>query len=174
MHTPERRGSSRGVIRSTTGARPISVMRSRRIAAPAHAVYRLLSNPEHIARAWPGIRRMDILSRHASHATVRMVFSLAGFPAMPTEGTVSWDGSGEIRFTATHPLEITTLFGLMPDGDRTQLTMAMTLDVSPLMGALSAFIPHERIAGVIGPELDTALARVAHAIENDTAATRLE
>ena len=174
MHTPERRGSSRGVIRSTTGARPISVMRSRRIAAPAHAVYRLLSNPEHIARAWPGIRRMDILSRHASHATVRMVFSLAGFPAMPTEGPVSWDGSGEIRFTATHPLEITTLFGLMPDGDRTQLTMAMTLDVSPLMGALSAFIPHERIAGVIGPELDTALARVAHAIENDTAATRLE
>jgi len=117
---------------------------------------------------------MDILSHHANHATVRMVFALAGFPAMPTEGTVSWDGSGEIRFTATHPLDITMLFGLMPDGDRTQLTMAMTLDVSPLMGALSAFIPHERIAGAIGPELDTALARVAHAIEADAAATRLE
>ncbi len=174
MHTPERRGTARSAIGSATGTKPISVMRSRRIAAPAHAVYRMLANPECIARAWPGIRRIDSVSHHATHAVVRLVIALAGFPAVPSEGVVSWDGGSEIRFSATHPIDITTRFSLIPDGDRTQLTMAMTIDVAPLMGPLSAFIPHERLAGVIGPELDTTLAQVAHTLEADAATMRSE
>jgi hypothetical protein len=54
---------------------------------------------------------------------------------------------------------------LTPDGNATDVTASLALDLAKLIGPLAAFVPEEQVVNMVGPQLDAALAHGARRAE---------
>ncbi len=139
----------------------IIVERSRILNASVEQVFALLSDPASLANILPRVQRVEVLSRDQSTARVRTHMSMGMLGSISSEGEVRWLENRELLFSAQKPAGVTTHWKLEPQGQDTQLSVCMTLDLRPMLGPLAAFVPPQSVEVMIAPDLDQALDAIA-------------
>jgi hypothetical protein len=113
----------------------------------------------------PRVSRVEFLARGADHARIATYMDLAPFGELRSEGDVRWHADRELVFTSRRPVPVEARWSLVPDGIGTHVTATLALDLAGLIGPLAALVPEEQVSSMIGPQLDAALAHVAHRAE---------
>lgn len=142
----------------------ITVHRSRHIAAAPPAVFAVLSDPANLAGLLPRVRRIEMVAQAADHARIATHMAFGPFGDIRTEGEVRWHRDREVVFSARRPVLVEARWTLTGAGDGTDLRAELALDLAPMIGPLAAFVPDERVAEMIAPDLETALATVARRV----------
>lgn len=143
----------------------ISVSRNRYIDAPPEAVFAALADPDNLSQIMPRVRRVELVERGVEHARVATHMALGPFGEIRSEGDVYWQPGREVIFSARRPIPVEARWTLTPSGDGTDLQAALSLDLTPIMGPLAAFVPQNEVANMIGPDLDAALSAIARRFE---------
>jgi carbon monoxide dehydrogenase subunit G len=147
----------------------IEVTRARHIPAPPDAVFALLSSPDELHGLLPRVERVELLERHADHARIATHMAFGPFGSIRTEGDVRWTDGREIVFRADQFITVEARWTFTPANNGTDARLTLRLDLAPLLGPLAAFVPPERVAAMVAPDLDAALAAVAGRVAPDRA-----
>jgi carbon monoxide dehydrogenase subunit G len=139
--------------------------RERHIRATPEAIFALLSDPANLAAAMPRISRVEVLSQTADRARVRTHMSLGPLGSIASEGEVSWVAGRELVFRAGAPVAVESRWTLAPDQGGTRAVAEMSIDLTPMLGPLAAFIPPSSVTSMLEPDLDAALAAIARMVE---------
>jgi carbon monoxide dehydrogenase subunit G len=143
----------------------IQINRVRYIDATPAAVFAALSDPSNLAGLIPRVRHVEMLDRQPDRARIVTQMSIGPFPNIRSEGDVRWRDDQEVVFSSYTPVPVEARWTLTPSGSGTELQAVLSLDLTPLLGLLAAFVPQKEVANVIGPDLDAALAEVARRAE---------
>lgn len=121
----------------------------RRFAAPRERVYELLTDPEVVAAATPGVRGLRIEDADHWSAKVKPPFPLA--PTLTIRFTVVGRRAPEHAELRAHGggADVRSVFDLEPDGDATTMRWRTELELSGILGR------------VAGPGLDAIARRQA-------------
>jgi carbon monoxide dehydrogenase subunit G len=141
-------------------APPISVVRQRIIRATPEAIHELLADPTQLARVLPRVERIDVIQMEGNWARVQTTMAFGPLGTVRSEGEVRWTLS-EFVFQSTTPVQIEARWLLTPVVHGTEVTAALNLDLRPMLGPLAGLVPPERVADMIGPDLDTTLETLA-------------
>ncbi|MEO7908426.1 MAG: SRPBCC family protein [Roseiflexaceae bacterium] len=144
----------------------IQINRMRYIDATPEAVFAALSDPNNLAGLMPRVRRVEMLDRQADRARIATQMTIGPFSNIRSEGDVRWQDGREVVFSSRTPLPVEARWTLTPSGSGTDLQATLSLDLTPLMGILAAFVPQQDVANMVGPDLDAALAEVARRVEH--------
>ena len=139
--------------------------RSRVIHATPAVIFALMAEPCNLAAILPRVQRVEVLRRVGDTARVRTYMAIGPIGAFAAEGEVRWEPGRELVFRATKPVLVESRWTLTPEAADTRVTIAMTLDLSPMLGPLAAFVPPASIAALVIPDLDAALAAIAQRVE---------
>jgi carbon monoxide dehydrogenase subunit G len=150
---------------ATQQGRPVTVSRSRYIAAPPERVFAALSNPTSLAGVLPRVKRVEVLERGDAHARIATHMQLTPFNTVRAEGEVRWQADREIIFATKQPMGVETHLMLHARDGGTQLEATLTLDLGGVMGPLAAFVPQDQVASVAAPDLEATLAAIARTVE---------
>jgi hypothetical protein len=148
------------------GATMIRINRVRYIDAMPGAVFAALSDPNSLVGLMPRVRRVEMIDRQPDRARIATEMAIGPFSNIRSEGDVRWQNGREVVFSSRTPLPIEARWTLTPTGSGTVLQAALSLDLTPLIGILAAFVPHKDVANMVGPDLDSALAEVARRVEH--------
>jgi carbon monoxide dehydrogenase subunit G len=143
----------------------IHVNRMRHIAATPQAVFAALSDPINLAGLMPRVRRVEMLARQADGARIATRMSIGPFTDIRSEGDVRWQTDREVVFCSRRPVPVEARWTLTPSGSGTDVQVALSLDLAPLIGPFAAFVPQNEVANVVGPDLEAALAEIARRVE---------
>lgn len=143
----------------------IVVEKSRDIVAPPERVFALLADPQSLASILPRVQRVDILSQGQDTARVRTYMSMGMLGAITSEGEVRWVNNRELLFSSPKPAGVSTHWKLDPLEHGTRITVRMTLDLSPMLGPLAAFVPPQSVIAMIAPDLEQALEAIARQVD---------
>lgn len=143
----------------------IQINRVRYINATPAAVFAALSDPNNLAGLIPRVRHVEMMDRQPDRARIITQMSIGPFPNIRSEGDVHWQNDQEVVFSSHTPLPVEARWTLTPSGSGTELQAALSLDLTPLIGLLAAFVPQKEVANMIGPDLEAALAEVARRVE---------
>lgn len=140
---------------------PITISRTRFIGAPPATVFAVLADPQQLGTLLPRVRRVEFLERGPQSARIATHMAFGPFGDVRTEGDVRWQEGRELVFESQRPVPVTSRWTLTPSGAGTELLATLALDLTALIGPLAAFVPPERVADVVAPDLDAALAEIA-------------
>jgi carbon monoxide dehydrogenase subunit G len=143
----------------------IQINRTRYINATPHAVFAALCDPNNLASLIPRVRQVEMIERQPDRARIVTHMSIGPFSNIRSEGDVQWQDDREVIFSSRTPLPVEARWTLTPSGSGTELQAALSLDLTPLIGMLAAFVPQKDVANMVGPDLDAALAEVARRVE---------
>lgn len=143
----------------------IHINRVRHIDAPPESVFAALSDPNNLAGLMPRVSRIEMTDRQPDRARIVTHMTIGPFSNIRSEGDVRWQDGREVVFSSRKPLPVEARWTLTPSGNGTELQAAFSLDLTPLMGLLAAFVPQKDVANMVGPDLDAALAEVARRVE---------
>ena len=141
------------------------VTRSRQIDAPAARVFATLADPAGLAGIVPRVRRITVIKRNADSATVATEMALGPFGALRSEGDVRWQTDREVVFSTKRPVAVEARWTLTENQAGTLLQATLSLDLAPLIGPFTAFVPANEVEKMIAPDLDAALAEIARRAE---------
>jgi carbon monoxide dehydrogenase subunit G len=133
--------------------------------APVDQVRAVLSDPQQLQQAMPGVKSVDILSRTDHQARVAITTSLTMPGAVRVEGDAFITQEG-IRFTAAQPMPLSLDLAAVPQGDGSQVTARIESELPPGLGAMARFIPQRVIEERVGAELDRALERLERVVQS--------
>ncbi|HEU4321914.1 MAG TPA: SRPBCC family protein [Roseiflexaceae bacterium] len=142
----------------------ITIRRARRIAASPDAIFAALSDPQQLATLLPRVREIELLEQGQDQARIATHMAFGPFGDIRNEGQVRWLNGRELQFDSPKPVQVTSRWVLTPAEGGTDLEASLALDLGPLLGPLAAFIPAERVADVVGPDLDAALDAVSRRV----------
>ena len=145
----------------------IQINRVRYIDATPEAVFAALADPNNLAGLIPRVRRVEMMHRQPERARIVTQMSIGPFSNIRSEGDVRWQDDREVVFSSRTPLPVEARWTLMPSGSGTKLQATLSLDLTPLIGILAAFVPEKDIVNMVGPDLDAALAEVARRVERN-------
>ena len=143
----------------------ITVDRIRYIEAAPEVIFAALSDTDRLIELLPRVRRIEFLERGPNHARVATHMALGPFGDIRSEGDLRWRNNREIVFSTRKPVAVESRWTLKPANGGTDLHAALSLDLSPLIGLLAAFVPPDQVMRMIAPDLDSALARIASRVE---------
>lgn len=135
----------------------VRASRSRHIDAAPEVVFAALSDPALLPSMLPRVSKVDILSRTPEHARIATHMSFAPFGTMRSEGDVHWRDGREVLFEAKKPVVVQARWSLSPANGGTDVTAELALDLAPMLGPLSGFVPDDQVRAMLVPDLDTAL-----------------
>jgi len=144
----------------------IHINRVRYIDATPEAVFAALSDPNNLAGLMPRVQRVEMIERQPDRARIATQMTIGPFSNIRSEGDVRWQDGREVVFSSRKPLPVEARWTLTPSGSGTDLQAALSLDLTPLIGLLAAFVPQNDVANMVGPDLDAALAEVARRVEH--------
>lgn len=155
------------VVKPSIGTiRPaVSAQRERLIQASPQAIFALLSEPSNLSAVLPRVSRVEVLGRGAVSARVRTHMAIGPLGSMASEGEVRWVADREFSFCSERPVAIESRWTLTPEGSGTRISVVMTLDLTPMIGPLAAFVPVDSVTAMVGPDLEAALAAIARRVE---------
>jgi carbon monoxide dehydrogenase subunit G len=143
----------------------IHIKRVRYIDATPEAVFAALSDSSNLAGLMPRVRRVEMIDRQPDRARIATQMTIGPFSNIRSEGDVRWHAGREVVFSSRTPVAVEARWILTPSGSGTDLQAALSLDLTPLIGILAAFVPQKDVANMVGPDLDAALAEVARRVE---------
>ena len=143
----------------------IRVTRSRQIEAPAPRVFAVLASPGNLVGIVPRVRQITVVERNANSAKVVTHMALGPFGTIRSEGDVRWQDAREVVFSTTRPVPVEARWTLIESNGATMLQATLSLDLAPLIGPFTAFVPASEVEKLIGPDLDAALAEIARRVE---------
>jgi hypothetical protein len=149
---------------------PVEVVRTRTVPATPEEIFAVLAEPENLSTLLPRVQRVEILEQGPNWARVNTHMSFGPFGAMRNQGEVYWHGTHEFVFSATSPVPIETRWTMTPTPDGTELRVVLSLDLAPMLGPLAGFVPPEKVAAFVTPDLDAALAGIARHFERSAIA----
>jgi carbon monoxide dehydrogenase subunit G len=139
----------------------------RPVAASPEIIFGLLSDAQNLTFLLPNVRRVEVLEEGAESARIRTHMSIGPVNGIQSEGVVRWSAEREIVFTSSQPVLVEARWSLTPAGGATHVQIALSVDLTPMMGPLAAFVPQESVSALIAPDLETTLARVAQLVERN-------
>ncbi len=142
----------------------ITIRRARHIAASPDTIFAALSDPQQLAALLPRVRQIELLEQGQDQARIATHMAFGPFGDIRNEGRVRWVDGRELRFESPRPVPVTSRWVLTPSEGGTDLEASLALDLGPLLGPLAAFVPAERVADVVGPDLDAALDAVSRRV----------
>ena len=128
-------------------------------------LFAALADPNNLAGLIPRVRRVEMMDRQPDQARIVTQMSIGPFSNIRSEGDVRWQDDREVVFSSRTPLPVEARWTLIPSGSGTELQAALSLDLTPLIGILAAFVPEKDVVNMVGPDLDAALAEVARRVE---------
>lgn len=143
----------------------ICVTCSRQINASASRVFSVLADPSSLAGIVPRVQRIAIVERKADSARVATELALGPFGTLRSEGDVRWVADREVVFSTRRPVAVEACWTLVEHQGATLLHAALSLNLAPLIGPLTALVPANEVEKLIGPDLDAALAEIARRAE---------
>ena len=143
----------------------ITVDRTRHIDASPEAIFEALSDPDKLSALLPRVQRVEFIERGADRARIATYMALGPFGNIRSEGELSWQNNREVTFSAHKPVAVESRWTLVPANGGTDVHAALSLDLAPLIGPLASFVPPDQVKQMIGPDLDKALAEIAHRVE---------
>jgi carbon monoxide dehydrogenase subunit G len=143
----------------------IRINRTRYIEATPEAVFAALADPNNLASLIPRVRRVELLDRQPDRARIATQMTIGSFWNIRSEGDVYWQAGCEVVFRARTPVSVEARWILTPSGSGTNLQVAFSLDLAPLLGILATLVPQQEVANMVEPDLDAALAEVARRAE---------
>lgn len=146
----------------------IRVNRSLHIHASPQAVFATLADPNNLSGIVPRVRRIELVERQADYARVTTHMAFGPLGDIRSEGDVRWQTDREVVFSSRRPVQVEARWTLTPINGGTDLEAMFSLDLAPLIGLLAALVPPDQVAGMVGPDLDAALAEVARRVEPRT------
>jgi hypothetical protein len=143
----------------------IHINRTRYIEAAPETVFVALADPNNLGGLMPRVRRVELLDRQPDRARIATQMSIGPFWNIRSEGDVRWQAGREVVFSSRTPVRVEAHWILTPCNSGTNLQVAFSLDLAPLMGMLAALVPQHEVANMVEPDLDAALAEVARRVE---------
>lgn len=134
------------------------------------AIFAALSDPNRIAQLLPRVQKAELLNRDDEARTAKLVthMSLGGiFGTIRCEGDLTWDDNREIAFQVRTPVPVETRWNLAQGVNGAEVRASMTLDLSPMMGAMAAFVPVQQVSDMLAAELESALKALARHIRDE-------
>jgi carbon monoxide dehydrogenase subunit G len=132
--------------------------------APADRVRAVLSDPQQLQQAMPGVKDVQILSRTDDQARVAIETGLTLPGADRVEGDAFITPEG-MRFTAAQPMPLALHLAAVPHGNGSEVTARIESELPPGLGMMARFIPQRVIEERVGAELDRALERLERVVQ---------
>ncbi|NTU78746.1 MAG: cyclase [Chloroflexales bacterium] len=129
------------------------------------AIFATLSDPNGIAKLLPRMQKVDLLDRDDVNCKARLVthMSLGGiFGTIRCEGDLTWVEPREILFKVRTPVPVETRWVLTSAVNGADIQATMTLDLTPMLGPMAAFVPTQQVAEILAAELDAALKAITN------------
>lgn len=128
------------------------------------AIFTALSDPKSIGKLLPRVQKVEMLNRDDVNRKARLVthMGLGGiFGTIRCEGDLTWVEPREILFKVRTPVPVETRWTLTPAVNGVDVQATMTLDLTPMLGPMAAFVPTQQVADMLAAELDSALKAIA-------------
>jgi carbon monoxide dehydrogenase subunit G len=132
-------------------------------AATPEQIFAALNDPQGIAQMLPRVTKAELSDMDEVAGTAKLVtyMALGGiFGTIRCEGNLSWTEPNEIVFKVRTPMPLETRWSLVAQGENTEVSATMFLDLTPMLGPMAAFVPMQQVAEMISKELDAALKAV--------------
>lgn len=133
-------------------------------AATPHDVFAALADPTRIGELMPRFQKVELHNYNQEACTARMVTLMAMggiFGTIRCEGDLTWTEPSEIVFKVRTPVPVETHWILTPAVNGTEIVATMSLDLSPMLGPMAAFVPVQMVSDILGSELEIALKMVS-------------
>jgi carbon monoxide dehydrogenase subunit G len=122
-------------------------------------IFAALSDPKGLTQLLPRVRQVEMLERKSDRARLVTHMAMGGiFGTIRCEGDLTWVEPSEIVFVVRKPLPVETRWTLTAGVNGTEVQAAISLDLTPMLGAMAAFVPTDAVSDMMGKELESALA----------------
>ena len=128
------------------------------------AIFAALSDPKSIGQLLPRVQKVEMLNRDDVARRAKLVthMGLGGiFGTIRCEGDLTWEDDKEILFQVRTPVPVETRWLLAPGVNGAEVRASMSLDLSPMLGAMAAFVPVQQVSDMLAAELESALKAIA-------------
>ena len=121
-------------------------------------IFAMLSDPKGLTQLLPRVRKAELLNQEDDRAKLITYMALGGvFGTIRCEGELTWEAPHTILFTVQRPLPVETRWSITPTPSGTQIEATIQLDLSPMLGPMTQFVPQDAVAEMMAKELDSAL-----------------
>lgn len=134
------------------------------------AIFATLSNPNSIAQLLPRVQKVEMLGRDDVARKAKLVthMGLGGiFGTIRCEGDLTWEENREIVFQVRQPVPVETRWSLAPGVNGAEIRASMSLDLSPMLGPMAAFVPVQQVSDMLAAELESALKAIARQMRDE-------
>ncbi|MBC8077264.1 MAG: SRPBCC family protein [Chloroflexales bacterium] len=140
----------------------ITLTRTKVVGATPQEVFDTLADPQELTRLVPRVQRVDVLERHADRARIVTHMALGGiFGTIRCEGELRWVEPQSLSFTVRKPLPLENNWLFTPVASGTEVTVRMSLDLTPLLGPFTQFVPVGAVNDMLSHDIDSTLQRIA-------------
>lgn len=141
-------------------------LRSHIQGATPEELFAALSDREGLKVLMPRLSKVEYLDRTETSETIVMHISIgSSFGTIPCEGTLSWQEPQQVTFTVRKPLPVDMQWTLTPAVNGTEMHVAMTLNLKPLLGSMTSFVPKNFVREMMEKEMTYAIKQVAQRVK---------
>jgi carbon monoxide dehydrogenase subunit G len=145
----------------------ITLKRTKVVEATPQEIFDTLADPQELTKLIPRVQRVDVLERHSDHARIATHMALGGvFGTIRCEGELHWIDGESLSFTVRKPLPIENCWTFTPVAGGTEVSVQMSLDLTPMLGPFAQFVPTAAVSDMLREDLDNMLQRVAERIDS--------
>jgi uncharacterized protein YndB with AHSA1/START domain len=134
--------------------------RSRTIAAPAPQLWEVIADPHHLPRWWPRVMRVEDVEGSAFTEVMRTAkgkFVRADFELVEADehaGTLRFEQRVDGTPFARLLRSATTVIDLMPEGERTRVTIELNQTLAGTLARLGSFLVRRAAVATVDEALD--------------------
>lgn len=129
-------------------------------------VFLALSDRESLHTLMPRMRKVEFRDQGIDSETIVMHVSVGnGFGTIRCEGTLSWFEPREVKIQVHAPLPVEVQWNLTPVLNGTELDIALSLDLQPMLGPMERFVPRQPVEDMMVKEMKYAIQQVAKRVK---------
>ncbi len=145
----------------------LNVQRQRHISsATPKEVFAVLSDPNGLTQLLPRLRKAELQNRDDDNARLTLCISIGSvFGTVCFKGTLQWVEPNQITYRVKNPLPAEICWSLPPVGNGTDVRIAASMDLKPLLGPMVHFIPQSLVEELMAQDFDQLLKDLAARFE---------
>lgn len=131
-------------------------------------VFSTLARPDVLAGLLPRLRSFAISERREHQARLAIAIAIGKkFGTVRFTGNVRWRAPDHILFQVRDPLPADVRWNLLAVDEGTLVEVMVWLDLHPWLGPMAYLIPRTIVQGMVGNELEHALAKIAAVLRTE-------